>query len=681
MNKKIIVIALMLLLAMLPMAVANMEIIQGPSAQAASAGAIATGGKYIYTDPSGDTQDGVYYAMLGVQALAYVPNGVTGYAYANFEDQRNTFKKSVDLVAGDNDGDTVSFTAGYTGTVSANVEKTVAAGDALAYSNVGTAVIDAANQIGTSDECFNVMAGTSGMGALLVLPDNAVGNAGASGSALYNIELIGDTVSGSSGITGNEVLRTYGTTSGEVIIDGPATLTNGASAARNQVLAIAGLGTATLATDNNGQPAGEEGAALTVSGMGALTAAQTNALGLDSAVTATVTGSAEGGAWDGSTPVGTSEIQGSNEIVRTETTGSIDSLAETYLTGDQAASLSVLGDIAYHSNSPIYISQEFVTALGNIVDGDIDDPQTNPVGDDFGFGTQGNMILGHLTNAATGNLLVAVDNKGTSDTADDVKITTNDKDMAPLDALTNLLEGTTDYQNIDLDKLVADDVDLGDIIPTISVKPDTNGDPIYAADIALTGATVTRTQMGTYTSPIVTAEAYINDGNTNAVARQNDRIVTASQDTLNSGSGAHLRSHPDTVGSAAFDIQLAGQAWSTTASNYADISLNGAIVNGPAATGDRWDDAGSYLNFDEGVMSSDMGTKGYTTTNGQLGMMTWIQGADLNPRIGGQDYMTTFEDTEVGVPQISGKIDPLVYFETSTGRDSYWLSATVHGGI
>lgn len=64
-----------LLLFMLPSAMGTFEIQQGPSAIAASPGATAWGGKMQFTDPDGNTQDGNYFALMGLTAIAFVPDG------------------------------------------------------------------------------------------------------------------------------------------------------------------------------------------------------------------------------------------------------------------------------------------------------------------------------------------------------------------------------------------------------------------------------------------------------------------------------------------------------------------------------------------------------------------------------------------------------------------------------
>jgi|GEM_PF-6382153 len=645
MNQKILVMASVLVLAMLPMAQADIEIIQGPNALAQSPGATATGDKFIVSGGP----PGTYGALMGVNAIALVPNGVEGYAYANFIGISDTYTKSIDLRPGDNHGDTVRFDMGYTGSVSANVEKRAQPGTALAFANIGSGVIDAALPPVGAD-CADAMAGASGMASILVLPNNAVGNAGASGNAQFNIEKVGDAVWGPSGLTSDEVLRAYGNTQGEIIIAGPGQLVNGAPAAQNQVLGIAALGTATLATDS-ALPVPGEGASISASGMGTLTAAAST--GPDSRITASVAGSADGGAWDGSTPIGTTEIVNVNEQVRTETTGATMSVADAYRRGDFAASLSVLGDGAFHSNSPIYVPVEFKDTLRKLYN-DIPEPYDN------------------VAKALEGEF--------------------GKKVIKPNETLEQLMEGTQAEETLDITGMHVAMLPLEQYKPEIvfydGTINDTTGnltevDPIVAADIALTAATTTRTQMGTLNSPILTAEAYIDNANTIAVARQSDRSVIASQSDLNVASGAHLRSHPDTVGSTGFAIQAAGQAWPLIGSptTYGDLSIYGTITAGPPADGDRWDDAGSYIRFQEGLMQSNMGTKFYRTTNGPLDTINWIEGGDLNPRINGQDYMSLFEDSVAGAPQNTAKVDPLIYFETPGGRNTIWLSGTVHGGL
>lgn len=647
MNHTLRTVIVSLLLVMLPTAMADMQIIQGPSAMASSPGATALGGKILVTDPTGDAKDGGYYALMGLDALAIVPAGQMGYAYVNMANQGDSFSKSIDLVNGDNHGDTVRFDMSYMGSVSANVEKSRPAGTAISYAGIGNGVADfALPPVGA--DCFDAMLGGSGMLALLSLPNNAVGNAGASGSAMFNIEKVGNTVMGPNGLASDEVLRTYGNVMGEAVIAGDGKLINGAPAAQNNVFGVATLGTATLATDNAFPIAGE-GAALSASGMGTVTTASTGFAGLDSLIAASVAGEAVGGAWDGSTPIGTNEIKGVNDNVRTVTSGSVNSVANTYLFGDFAGSMSLLGDVAFHSNSPIVLPATMKNAFREELQCALENQTGKNYGDIIG-------LLGEV-DPQFNNMMGEMGAEG-------------------------IIEAAGRMGDLEL---------LDQFVPEI-VFVDEQGnsaDPIVAANIAVTGAVASRNVMGSYTSPILTAEAYINNANAYAVAGMGDRSVLASQDKLNMGSGAHLRSHVDTVGSLGLDIQAAGQAWGTPIASpglHANVGLYGAVTAGPTADGDRWDDAGTYLRFDEGQMESRKGTTTnsahFRTTNGPLNQITWIEGSDFNPRLYGQNYNSLFEDNIAGsIVQVSGKIDPLFYFETPTGRNSLWLSATVHGGI
>lgn len=634
-----------LLLVMLPTAMADMQIIQGPSAMASSTGATALGGKLLVTDPTGDAKDGSYYALLGLDAISIVPAGEIGYAYVNMVNQGDSFSKSIDLRNGDNHGDTVRFDMAYSGSVSANVEKTIPAGTAIAYAGIGSGVADFTLPPAAPDtDCFDAMLGGSGMLAALSLPNFAVGNAGASGSAMFNIEKVGDAVMGPNGLTSDEVLRTYGSVIGEAVIAGDGELINGAPAAQNDVFGVATLGTATLATDNAFPIAGE-GAALSASGMGAVTTAATGLGGRDSLIAANVAGEAVGGAWDGSTPIGTMEIKGANDNVRTVTSGSVNSVANTYLPRDFAGSLSLLGNVAFHSNSPIVLPVDVKPVFEKELQAALEE-QTGMNYDD---------IIG-LLGEVDPNLDEVIGEMGAED----------------------IIEAAGGMDELGL---------LDQFIPEIVFANEQGEivDPIVAANIAVTGAVASRNVMGSYSSPVLTAEAFINDADTNAVARMGDRSVLASQENLNMGSGAHLRSHVDTVGSLGLGIQAAGQAWGTPIASpelHANVGIYGAVTAGPTADGDRWDDAGTLINFDEGLMDSRKGSAYFRTDNGPLDFITWTEGSDFNPRWFGQNYQSVFEDNTAGsLVQISGKADIPVYFETPAGRNSLWLSATAHGGI
>ncbi len=643
-----------LLLVMLPTAMADMQIIQGPSAMASSTGATALGGKLLVTDPTGDAKDGGYYALLGLDALAIVPDTQIGYAYVNMVNQGDSFSKVIDLQPGDNHGDTVRFDMAYSGSVSANVEKTVPAGTAIAYAGIGSGVADfALPPVAPDTDCFDAMLGGSGMLAALSLPNFAVGNAGAGGSAMFNIEKIGDVKMGPNGLASDEVLRTYGTVMGEAIIAGDGQLINGAPAAQNNVFGVATLGTATLATDNAAPIAGE-GAALSASGMGAVTSAATGLGGRDSLIAANVAGEAVGGAWDGSTPIGTNQMKGVNDNVRTVTSGSINSVANTYLPGDFAGSMSLLGNVAFHSNSPIVLP----AAMKEAIRDELQDALEEQTGKDYDDLI---CLLREANPNVDGNMI---------------------EEMLEQMGAEGIIEVAGGM----------DELELLDQFEPLIVFADEQGtivDPIVAANIAVTGAVASRNVMGSYSSPVLTAEAFINDADTNAVARMGDRSVLASQENLNMGSGAHLRSHVDTVGSLGLGIQAAGQAWGTPIASpelHANVGIYGAVTAGPTVDGDRWDDAGTLINFDEGLMDSRKGTTPtsayFRTDNGPLDFITWTEGSDFNPRWFGQNYQSVFEDNIAGsLVQISGKADIPVYFETPTGRNSLWLSATAHGGI
>ena len=647
-----------LLLVMLPTAMADMQIIQGPSAMASSTGATALGGKLLVTDPTGDSKDGGYWALLGLNAYSTVPAGSIGYAYVNMANQGDSFSKSIDLQPGDNHGDMVRFDMAYSGSVSANVEKSSPVGTAIAYAGIGSGVADFA-MAPIANDCLDGMLGGSGMLATLSLPNFAVGNAGASGSAMFNIEKLGDPVMGPTGLASDEVLRTYGSVIGEAVIAGDGQLINGAPAAQNKVFGVASLGTATMAVDYAlPAPATWEGAALSASGMGTVTTAVTNLPDLpalanrnNGSITATVSGEAVGGAWDGSTPIGTTEIKNANDNVRTVTSGSVNSVANTYLFGDSAGSLSLLGNVAFHSNSPIVMPAAMKEAFNNELLGALE----GQTGIDYSDVIDQIKEVEPHVNEVTGGAEEIFKAAGKE----------NELDM--------LLD-----QFIPKIKFIQEG---GRIVPM--------DDPIVAADIAVTGAVASRNQMGTYSSPVLTAEAFINDADTNAVARMGDRSVLASQENLNMGSGAHLRSHVDTVGSLGLGIQAAGQAWGTPIASpelHANVGIYGAATFGPTADGDRWDDAGTLINFDEGLMDSRKGTTPnsayFRTDNGPLDFITWTEGSDFNPRWFGPNYQSVFEDNIAGsLVQVSGKADIPVYFETPAGRNSLWLSATAHGGI
>jgi hypothetical protein len=532
----------------------------------------------------------------------------------------------------------------YTGSVSANVEKSDPAGLGIAYAGLGSGVGEFVVPVIPFGDCFSAQAGGAGMLAALLLPTGAVGNAGASGNAMFNIEHIGDAVMGPSGLTSDEVLRSYGNVIGETTIAGEGQLINGASAAQNQVFGLATLGTVTVATDNAGV-LGTEGAALTAGGHSTLAVA-TN---VDGNIAVNAAGEAVGGAWDGSTPIGIPQIKGGTDNVRTVTSGSLDSVAKTYLAGDIAGSLSILGDLAFHSNSPITLPAAMKSA-----------PYLNSL--ETQTGKDYDSIIGLLDQGEV----------KTKEVLDKMQVETLLKDGGAMDEL-----GI-----------------LGQYVPEIKFKNDITSekDPIVAANLAVTGAVASRNQMGTWNSDILTAEAFIRNSDANAVARMGDRSVVASLEDFTMGSGAHLRSHPDIVGSLGLAAQAAGQAWAPIINSpelHGNAGIYAALTVGPTVDGDRWDDAGTLMQYKKGLMESSKGTTPnsayFRTTNGPLDEITWIEGSDFNPRLYGQNYNSVFEDNIAGsLVQVTGKSDNLGYIENQVlfpGRNTLWLSDTIHGGI
>jgi hypothetical protein len=308
---------------------------------------------------------------------------------------------------------------------------------------------------------------------------------------------------GPNGLASDEVLRAYGSVIGEAVIAGNGQLINGAPAAQNNVFGVASLGTATMAVDYAlPAPAPWEGAALSASGMGTVTTALTNLPDNvtfpnrnDGSIAASVAGEAVGGAWDGSTPIGTTEMKNVNDNVRTVTSGSVNSVANTYLFGDSAGSLSLLGDVAFHSNSPIVLPIGMKEAINKELLGELE----GQTGMDY------DPIIG---------LIKEVEPK-VNEAIDEMRVE-------------EIIEAAGKKKELDML--------LNQFVPEIQfMKGDETivpmDDPIVAVDIAVTGAVAGRNQMGTYTSPVLTAEAFINNANTNAVARMGDRSVLASQET------------------------------------------------------------------------------------------------------------------------------------------------------
>lgn len=646
-----------LLLFTMPTAMGTFEIQQGPSALAASPGATAWGGDILITDPKGNAEDGDYYALMGLHAIAYIPANTEGSAYANFYNHDGKFERTQELLEGQGKGSNVKFDMVYLGSAGANVEKTRPNGPALAFGAIGCAVGDFADTTFDpnwlpGDEAIDTAAGASGMMAVLSLPDGAVGNAGAAGAAGYTISKIGKTVVVDDQITSDEVLEVYGNTLGKAVITGPGQLVNGAAAAQNQVLGVAALGTASFATDFYGQNPGAEGQGLTASGMLSLAGALGNAAARPSRIETIAEGTTDGGFWDGATPLGTDKRVGVNENGMTQTTGKVSSKAEAYLNNDAAASHSILANIAFHSNSPLWLDPAMTSAV-----------QTIPgmIGPEMKTQTDGK---GDVCEAY-GYLF---------------------------ETLETVAKCHCDDGNFDsiLDQVGADNKKaITQYIPQTSKKLCAGDDPIVALNLALTAAAASRTQQGSLTSPILTAESYIDTDSVAQATHDGDRAVVSKMDKASLGSGAHLRSMPGNYASTGFGIQAAGQAWDWGLPGYptahGNLAVYGAITQGPPYNGDRWNDAGSYVRFEEGMMESSKGSSYYRTTNGPLGpegAITWIQGGDTNPQIRGQNYNSLFEDSVSGLPQLTLKTDNLAYIDNfPVNRDTAWVSATVHGGI
>lgn len=652
-----------LLLFMLPSAMGTFEIQQGPSAIAASPGATAWGGKMQFTDPDGNTQDGNYFALMGLTAIAFVPDGEQGSAYANFYNQYDKFEKTQKLWPGDVKGSNVKLQMQYTGSAGANVEKTRTAGNALGFAAIGAGVGDFAQDPQGGTEAIDTAVGASGMMAVLSLPDAAVGNAGAAGAAGYNVAKIGNTVMVPGvGLANDEVLEVYGNTLGKAEITGPGQLVNGAAAAQNTVLGLSALGTASFATDFYGLgPNGEEGQGLTASGM--LSLARANGLtptdfdDFDlrsdeeraARIKASAEGTTDGGFWDGATPLGTSKLAGANgnENARTQTTGKVSSEAHAYLLDDFAASHSILANIGFHSNSPVWLDSAIPKAGREALSG----------------------VPGTVRSQ-------------------------NEKDGIgkPIDAYSYLERVLYDVANCHPVDVIPSEIDEGTkeniqkFMPEIKSTADFGDDPIVAINLALTSAQANRATQGNLNSPILTAESYIDADSIAQANHDGDRSVVSKMDKGSLGSGAHLRSMPGDYASTGVAIQAAGQFWPVAGveTAHGNLAVYGAFTRGPPYNGDRWNDAGTYVKFEEGMMESSKGTEFYRTTNGPLGpegAITWIEGGDLNPQIRGQSYNSLFEDSTTGSIQGTLKADGLGYLESPQNRNTAWVSATIHSGI
>lgn len=653
-SKAICLLISMLLLA--PVAWADIVINNGPNTRVASNGAYAVGGQYLI--PDGDQQDGSYWAVMGLHALAYIPDGYEGSAEVNFVDQSNTFDKVIDLQPNTtaSNSDTARFHMVYFGDVSANVYKNTTAGDAIAYANIGTGAADFAVPNGAGD-CDNHMIGASGMLSFLALPQNARGNAGTDGRAAFSVNLIGE--SNSSGIN-SEVLEIQGITNGQTGIGGIAD-----QDANNEVIGLAALGTLTFANDLAGDS--QEGYSVTGSGMATFTTAATtgfvdpatgNVEYPDSDIQAKVTSIATtGGAWDGSTPETTTKQAGANDNVRSTVSGSTRSLAETFENGDIAASGSLIGDIAFHVVSPLTVPAEldpitFIPAM-----------QAELSGQNDAFALLGQA----MDNGMNDEITEAIDLLQTDlgEKAGTVLNQTNENNVYQL----NDYMPTFNYITFNYTTPGSQISNLG-----IEDAPD-----IVALNVAATGAYAVRTQNGSDNH--VSAEAWLGNVDASAVARQDDRVVSVSKDDLKMASGAHLQDSLNITGSIGFVGDVAAQDYNTsllpTTGQYGIGSVYGAVTLAPTATDKRWDDAGTLLQLKSATMETRIGSNYVRQTDGPIDAITWISGNDINPKITGQSFNSTSEDSISGNPSSTVRVDaPLLNLEWPQGRATVWNTAT-----
>lgn len=673
-SKAICLLISMLLIA--PAALADIVIVNGPNVQAASNGAIAAGGQYLITDPTGDAQDGIYWAVMGLHAFAFIPTGSEGYATVNFIDQQSSFDKTIDLLDDGTatHGDLPKFHLDYSGDVSANVYKTkladglgVLTGPAIAYANIGAGAADLAfpNGVGDADD---TMIGASGMLSFLALPQYGYGNAGTDGIARYSVSKVGDPVMVGPNLASDEVLEIQGITNGCTGIGGV-----GDQDANNQALGIAALGTLSIARDvaTGFPPAGEEGQSITATGMLTLAAAATtpfvdpvtgNVESPDSDVQAKVTSRATtGGAWDGSTPLGTVKQAGTNDNTRADVSGSTNSIAQTFMNGDLAASGSLLGDIAFHTASPLTFPAELEPV------GALFTPEIGVVGVNDEFASQDSTMAAlkdYLDNEAADQMGTAIG--------------------AIQEDLVENAEGALAQTGYGLDNQLAPfmpefEFIVGEGSANTLYQVGVPGPDMVALDIAATGALAVRTQFG---SPdYVSAVSYIDGANANSASRQIDRVVSVEKKDLNMASGAHIRNGPDFAGSVGYVVNVAAQDYNTpifpTTGTYGTGSLYGAITLAPPASGDRWDDAGTYMKMKSATMETRMGSKYVRQNDGPVDAITWMAGNDLNPRIGGQAIKSTITDSISGNPSATAQIvAPLLYFEWPQGRASVWNTAT-----
>ena len=566
-------------------AVAQIELTGGPNA-ASSAGGFAIGGPTViqFTAP------GVRVLASALWAFATVPAGNTGWAYADFTTNGQTVQADrtfQSLIPGVPDQNANLY---YNGRVAARVDKTAEAGTATAVSGMGSAV----GRLLTFGPPAIHLAGTAVQFSLLSLPAGAHGYAQTNGFAGYNINNIGNTViSGGGTIASSEPARCYGNTLGSTDVVGT-----------NVGAGLALIGTASYAYDPIGQGAGRGVSASAlgsfVNAIGAGIPASPIASSFNAVIRGNIAGSeatAESGEWDGSTPIGTFEQTRVNENSHSQVSGALRLATNAHVPTDFATAGGLVMSLGLHTASPAIDpdGQQLLKALFNPVETETDDGQ----GPDHPTDADYHAMLGLLGDAGLPALGNAMHLFGTIDGTD--------LGMAG-DAFMEQGDKMLDKAN-----------------PFLDPKED----PTVAATIVATGATVSRGVFGPQTR--VTAESFVDGADVSADARDSNPTSShASAENGNFGSGAHLvygsSPVPYQVGSAALSAQVA-----FAAPNFlpkADLSLFAEGTWGPGLTGRIEDDAGSYANMQNNVMSARFASTEYRTTTPELWVFNWEQGAD-----------------------------------------------------
>jgi len=661
------------------------DVVNGPVALSASPGSIAAGGAYsIYGTTLGaglpTPAPGNVIDLNGLVALAAIPPGFTGTAYAKVAGSNDQQKTAVLFVPADAaEGNVVNLDLGYTGrpycadaVAGAAVEvDTAGALPAIAFADIGNIGADEAFAVNPNDgaapgtalggETDDYMFGATGQLAFLFIPPSSEGQAYTTGASHVDVAKVGD-----DGFVQNQ-MEVYGTSNTRQLIDAETgddgaalgLLATGNAEYANAISAIS----VAFGTDSAGNPVDIPGQSISASGSLGLVATLN-----DADIQGDVDTITAGGAWDGSNSLGFNKFPGTENAYTTIDTS--NTYIATSDTGGAAAAAGIDGDIAIHTGCDVSVPDELLP--GGLVC----------------------MGLGAAENTGSTFPICFSDLQDAFDVAscetDGVLCGGGQAEWPGLipslfcgddaDQLSNNVFGDSIWTN--LPSISGGLGGLGDQL----AAPAPGADPInlVALNVKATAASAWQTAASTTLDDRAGADATM-DGNDNiaAASTAGENVLASAEDT-NVHSGAHLAhgSSPiaANVNSLAFETQLA--ATDDTTNFRANIGAYGILTNGPPVTGSYLDDAGSTLAMKDGDIDANLNGQEFSTDVDKLGLtLEWVVGNKggfniVNPKVcieEDQNGATTFSDT--------GSLSVINQFSDAFGRHDLQALVVANVGV